>query len=166
MKRSCNFSIVTKAYNVAYSPSFLIKLTRGELANVVLDYQYKIDNCLESISAELLELKTKFTKMEVDLSISRNVSVKLVERLVVTGLKCCANEQYSCKECLEMSGIPESVSDNTLEDKIQEVLHGIDVEVDTENIESCHRLKGKGNKGKVILKLSKRKEADKIKSTK
>ena len=35
------------------------------------------------------------------------------------------------KECLEISGIPESVSDNALEDKIQGVLHGIDAEVQT-----------------------------------
>ena len=34
------------------------------------------------------------------------------------------------------------------------VLRGIDAEVDTENIELCHRLKGKRNKGRVILKLT------------
>ena len=76
---------------------------------------------------------------------------------MVTERKCWANEQYSRRECLEISGISESVSDNALEDKIQGVLRGTDVEVDTENIES------KGNKGKVILKLSKRKDAEKIK---
>ena len=32
------------------------------------------------------------------------------------------------------SGIPESVSDNALEDKIRGVLPGIDVEVDTESM--------------------------------
>ena len=78
---------------------------------------------------------------------------------------CWANEQYSRRECLEISGIPES-SDNALEHKIQWVLRGIDVEVYTENIESCHRLKGKGSKGSVILKLSKRKDAEKIKLNK
>ena len=134
-----------------YSHSSLIKLTREELANIVLDYEHKFDNSLGSINAELLELKTKFTKMESDLAISRNVNIKLVERLVVTERKCRANEQYSRRECIEISGIPESVSDNALEDKIQGVLRGIDVEVHTESIESCHRLKGKGSKGKVIL---------------
>ena len=119
-----------------------------------------------SINAELLKLNTKFTKMESDITISRNVNVKLMERLVVTERKCWANEQYSRRECLEISGIPESVSDNALEDKIQGVLRGIDAEVDTENIESCHRLKGKGSKGRVILKLSKRKDAEKIKLNK
>ena len=119
-----------------------------------------------SINAELFELKNKFTKTESDLTISRNVNVKLMERLVVTERKCWANEQYSRRECLEILGIPESVSDNALEDKIQGVLRGIDAEVDTENIELCHRLKGKGSKGRVILKLSKRKDVEKIKLNK
>ena len=55
---------------------------------------------------------------------------------------------------------------NALEDNIQGVVRGIDVEVDTENAESWHRLKGKGNKGRVILKLSKRKDAGKTKLNK
>ena len=147
---------------MTYSLSSLIKLTREELANIVLDYQHKFDNSLGSINTELLELKTKSTKMESDLTISRKVNVKLMERLVATERKCWANEQYSKRECLEISGIPESVSDNALEDKIQGVLRGIDAEVDTENIESCHRLKGKGSKGSVVLKLSKRKDTEKI----
>ena len=125
---------------MAYSLPSLIKLTREELVNILPDYQQKFDNSLGSINAELLELKTKFTKMESDFK------VKLMERLVVTERKCWANEQYSRRECLEISGIPESVSDNALEDKIQGVFRGIDVKVDTENIESCDRLKRNGSK--------------------
>lgn len=41
--------------------------------------------------------------------------VKLVGRLVVTEQKCWANEQYSKKECLEISVIHESVSDKALD---------------------------------------------------
>ena len=89
-----------------------------------------------------------------------------MERLVVPEQKCWANEQYSRRECLEISGIPESVSDNALEDEIQGILRGIDAEVDTENIELCHHLNGKGSKGRVILKLSKREDAEKIKLNK
>ena len=80
---------------MAYSLLSLIKLTSEELANIGLDYQHKFDNSLGSVNAELLELKTKFTKMESELTISRNVNVKLMERLVVTERKCWANKQYS-----------------------------------------------------------------------
>ena len=151
---------------MAYSLSSLIKLTKGELANIVLDYHHKFDNSEGSINAELLEVRTKFTTMEFDLAISRSVNVKLVNRLVVTERKYWANEQYSRRECLEISGIPESVSDDPLQGKMQGVLRGLDIEVDTENIESCYRLKGKRSKGSVILKLFKRKDAEKIKLNK
>ena len=67
---------------------------------------------------------------------------------------------------MKIPGIPESISDNALENKIQGVLRGIDVEVDTENIEPFHGQKRKRINGKVILKHSKRKDADKIKSKK
>ena len=95
---------------MTYSLSRLIKLTREELANIVLDYQHKFDNSLGSINTELFELRTEFSKMESDLAISQNVNVKLVEHLMVTERKCLANEQYSRKECLEILGIPGSVS--------------------------------------------------------
>ena len=77
---------------MAYSLSSLIKINREELANIVLGYQHKFGNSLGSINAELLEPKTKFTKMESDLPISRNVNVKLMERLMVTERKYWANE--------------------------------------------------------------------------
>ena len=48
---------------MAYSVSSLIKPTREGVGNIVLDYQHKFNNSPGSINAELLELKTKFTKM-------------------------------------------------------------------------------------------------------
>ena len=94
---------------MTHSHSSLIKLIREELVNIVLDYQHKFDNSLGFINSELLELKSKFTKIKSDPAISRNVNVKLMERIVGTERKCLANEQYSRRECLEVSGIPESV---------------------------------------------------------
>ena len=117
---------------MTYFLSSLIKIAREELTNIVSDYQHKFDNSLDSTYAELLELKTKFTKIESGLEISINVNVKLVERLTVTERTCWDNEQYSRRECQEISSIPESVSDNAHEDKIRGVLRGIYVEVDTE----------------------------------
>ena len=123
---------------MVYSPSSLKKLTREELAKILLGNQHKFDNSLDSINVELLELKTKFTKME-----SKKVNVNLVECLVVAERKCWVSEQYLKRKCLKVLEISELVSDNALEDKIQGVLRGIDVEVGRENMESCHRLKGK-----------------------
>ena len=125
-----------------YSLSSLKKLTR-ELAKILLGNQHEFDNSLDSINVELLELKTKFTKMESVLATSKKVNVNLVECLVVAERKCWVSEQYLKRKCLKVLGISELVNDNALEDKIQGVLRGIDVEVGRENMESCHRLKGK-----------------------
>ena len=60
-------------------------------------------------SNELKELKTDFCKLESELAISRNVNNKLTKQLILAERKCWANEQYSRRECLEMSGIPKSI---------------------------------------------------------
>ena len=62
---------------MTYSLSSLIKLTRKELANIVLEHQHKFDNFLEFINAEeLWTIKTVFTEMESGFAISRNINVK------------------------------------------------------------------------------------------
>ena len=58
---------------------------------------------------ELKELKTDFCKLESELAISRNVNNKLTKQLILAERKCWANEQYSHRECLEISGIPKSI---------------------------------------------------------
>lgn len=76
---------------MAYSLSSQIKLTREQLANIALDYNRKFQS---------------------DLAISRDVNVKVVERLVATERKCWTSEQCPIRECLKISGISDSVSDN------------------------------------------------------
>ena len=58
--------------------------------------------------------------------------------------RCCANGQYSRRECLEISGISASVADNDLEPKVLEILEEIDVPIDLSLVEDCHRLPSKG----------------------
>ena len=44
------------------------------------------------------------------------------------------NEQYSRRECLEIPGVPESVTDDDLEGKVLNLAEKIDVEVYPEHI--------------------------------
>ena len=84
------------------------------MVRVLLDYQGKFNNILDELKNELNELKTKFSKGESDLHSSGNVNDKLTDKLVVLERKCHANEQYSRKECLEISGIPPEVGDKDI----------------------------------------------------
>ena len=77
-----------------------------------------------------------------------------------------ANEQYSRCECLEISGVPESVTNNDLEGKVLNLLEKIDVEVHIDHIEACHWIKYNAGLKKVIIKMSRHKDADKIRRAK
>ena len=72
--------------------------------------------------------------------------------------QCWANKQYSRPECLEISGVPEFVTDKSFEGKILKLLEKIDVEVHPDHIEVCHWIKSNAGPKKVIIKISWRKD--------
>ena len=76
--------------------------------------------------------------------------------------RCYANEQYSRRKCLEISGIPASATDNGLESKILEILEEIDIPIDPKLVEDYHRLLSKSSPKKVIIKLDRRKDFRRI----
>ena len=126
---------------MAHTLASLEKLGKSDLARLVIDYQNKFDTVLNNINSELLDLKNKFTKLESDLEISRNVNNKLVDQVTRLEQKCWENEQYSRRECIEISGIPQSMKQIEWEKTVLNVFHKIDAPVDPQNTEACHRLK-------------------------
>ena len=100
-----------------HTESSLMRLNKEDLVRILLDYQRKFNNILDKLKINLNELKTKFCKLESDLHISRNVDDKLSDKLVVLERRCHANEQYSRREYLEISGIPADVGDKDIEKK-------------------------------------------------
>ena len=49
-------------------------------------------------------------------------------------------DQYSRRNNLDIQGIPDSVSDDQLEEKIIEILYQINVKIDKFDIEDCHHM--------------------------
>ena len=76
--------------------------------------------------------------------------------------RCYANEQYSRRECLEISCIPASVADNSTESKVLEILEEIDVPVDSNLVEDCQCLPSKCSPKTVIIKLNRPKDICRI----
>ena len=154
---------------MAHNEASLIKLNNEDLVRNTLDYQGKFNNILEDLKKDICEskidlsgMKFDFSKLEADIQVSRNVNSKLSERLLTMERRCYANEQYSRRECLEISGIPASVADKDLESKVLEILEEIDVPIDPTLVEDCHRLPSKGSSKKVIVKLNRRKDIHRI----
>ena len=128
------------------------------LASMVLDYKEKVNSTLSAITDELKELKTDFRKLESDLAISWNVNGKPTKQIISVERKCWVKEQYSRRECLEISGTPESTPDDDWEECILKHFNECDTPVDTANIEACYHLEWKARSKKAINKLFKRKD--------
>ena len=118
------------------------------------------------MKSDLSGLKSDFSKLEADIQVSRNVNTKLSERLLTMGRRCYANEQYSGRECLEISGIPASVAGKDLESKMSEIWEEIDVPINPTLVEDCHCLPFKGWSKKAIVKLNHHKDIHRILSNK
>ena len=144
----------------------LKNLAKEELPNMIIDYQNKFDNMLSNINAELTSLRDRFTKMESQLLVTRRVNDNLVKQNRILERKCAANEQYSRRECLEISGIPDSIPNNDLEETVLKIFNETGVTVNSRDVEACHRLKQKANPKKVIIKLSKRKDVVRVMTNK
>ena len=76
------------------------------------------------------------------------------------------NEQYSRRECLEIYGVSESVTDKDLEGEVLKLLEKNDAEVHHDHIEACHGIKSNDGPKKVIIKMSRRKDSDKTRTAK
>ena len=59
------------------SETALRKLTKDEVIALILEYQAKFDNTLSNINREQSELRNDFKKIELELSVSKNVKSKL-----------------------------------------------------------------------------------------
>ena len=101
-----------------------------------MDFQGKFNNILDDLKKDMSNLKSDLSGLKSDFS--KLEADRLSERLVTMERRCYANEQYSRRECLEISGIPASVADKDLESKVLEILEETDVP-----IEDCHRLPSK-----------------------
>ena len=90
----------------------------------------------------------------------------LRERETALECQCWNNSQYSRRECLELTGIPETSDNNTLESTVLKIFEKLEVNVDPTNVKDCHWISSKNGPKRVIVKVSKRKDGFKIRSSK
>ena len=123
-------------------------MNKDVLAGMLVGYKERFDSTLSAINDELKELKTNFHKLETDLAISRNVNGKLTQQLSLVEKKCWANGQYSRRESLEISGIPEFVQYDDLGVCVLKTFSECKTPVDPANTEAYHRFKLKARSKK------------------
>ena len=122
--------------------------------------QRKIDQDNIGWLDRICKLNDSFSKLEADVKIAKNIDNLLSQQVVDLKRQCWANAQYSRRECLEIVGIPHSVDDNSLEERVIQVFEKVGCNIDSSNIEECHCITKRN--GRVIVKFSKRKDCQQV----
>ena len=113
---------------------------------------------------EIRKLNDNFSKLQADIKTAKHINNLLSQRVVDLERECWANAEYSRRECLEIVSIPRSVDDNSLEEKVVQVFEKVGCNIDSSNIEVCHRITKRN--GRVIVKFSRRKDCQRLLSVK
>ena len=96
------------------------------------------DSIIEALEDENLTLKSRVDPLKekiIELDISRN---KL--------------DQYTRRNNIEIQGIPATVSDDHLEDKVLDICKAMNLTVENSGIKGCHRI-DKGNPKTTIVRF-------------
>ena len=141
---------------MVHTEATLKGLNKPDLIKLVLQLETEMNSDIKELTSEIRDLVAQMKKVEADVAIVKNVNEKLVNQLIETERQCWANAQYSRRECLEVVGIPTSVSNDSLEANISKVFDKLGVHVEGKDIQACHRLK---DNDRVIIKFSNRKDS-------
>ena len=110
--------------------------------------------------------KFDFEQFRSDLSITKLVNTNLKEKVIGLEQQTWINGQYSWRECLKLRGIPETVENKNLEGTVLGNFEKLDLMVDWSNAKNYHWIKSSKAPKKVIVKLSRRKDANKTRLSK
>ena len=119
-------------FTMAYTESSLSRLNKDGLIRIALEMQNSklgTNSVLTDIKNELSKLRKSYNKLEADLAVSKSVTEIMRKQIVMLERKSWSNEQYSSRECLEISGSPSSTEDSQLEVILLQIFEKMDVKV-------------------------------------
>ena len=97
------------------------------------DEIYKLTNAVDQISLENRKLTS-------ELVITKNVNSRLEERIINLEKNQAKGEQYSRRNNVELSGIPNSICDEDLEHTAINIYKKSGIDVNARDTEGCHQL--------------------------
>ena len=148
---------------MVFTEAELKDLKKDHLIKIILEQEKTIAE-LKSINQKLQELENKIEEIQSVSLVRENASTLLFRKVKYLESELLKSQQYSRRECLDISGIKDDVSDTDLEGKVVELLSGVGVALEADkDIQACHRY---GRKKTVIVKFTNRKTVHKILSVK
>ena len=149
------------------SHEYNTRTKKGDFQEALANLEQNITNSINSVKTELKEeinnLKDVIIKqLQDEHVILRDRCHKLEQKLVE--FECSTNnlEQYGSRNNIIISGIPDSIDNNQLEESVTGVLTDININVASNYIDACHRIGKKGSRigsTKTIICFVNRKHA-------
>ena len=144
---------------------YILKETeREEKIKECFNSPQNIPNCITDLQPLREDLEKNIVELEariVECEDSRRVDKEELEKkLLETDIRLVESEQYSRRENLIISGIPSTVNQRNLQQKVIDILGLIGLEVAPKEIPACHRLynpPGSEFPAKVIVRFCNRK---------
>ena len=138
---------------------------KGDFREALVNLEQNITNFINSVKTESKEEITNLKAVIIKRLQDKNVILrdrcsKLEQKLVE--FECSTNnlKQYGRRNNIIISGIPDSVDNNQLEDSVTEILTNINVNLKSNDIEACHRIGKKDSRigsTKTIIRFGNRK---------
>ena len=123
-----------------YSQDALDRLSNGYHIDIILQLHTKLQAGNNEVLEEVRMLNKNFVKLESELLVTKKVNSELEKYVTESQRQCWANAQYSRRECLEITGIPQNIEYNQLEGKVIQALNKIGCNIISDNVEACHRI--------------------------
>ena len=134
--------------NILYfSESALNSLKTSDIVQKILDLKGKVvvDTDLHKLSDQIHKLTEAIDRISLEnrkltseLVITKNVNSRLEERIINLEKNQAKGEQYSRRNNVELSGIPNSICDEGLENNVINICKESGIDVDARDIEGCH----------------------------
>ena len=127
-------------------------------SDILLDRIKELEKYVISVHKELKEVSRS---KDDEIGKLRKKNLELTTKVNDLELKITDLNQYGRRECVEFTGIPETVQQNRLEKYVIDMLDEIGITVDTRDIVAAHRLGPvkRGSNRVVIVKFLNRKDA-------
>ena len=164
------FDMTESAINALKKPEIVKKIIELKDKLVVGEEIKSLCTHIKELTDTVNQLLSKNERLSSDLAIQKTVCGNLEKKVKSLEIQISKDEQYNRHNCVEFSGIPDTINDDNLEDTIIEACKDINIDVSETDIEACHRLPVRRNatnaSKRVIVKFVNRKHAESILSKK
>ena len=135
----------------------------SETATLIMNLEKKVTSRFDGLDNDLLNLKDVIIKnLQVENERLRNKVNVLENKILSLESEHNSLEQYGRCNKIEITGIPDSVPDQNLEEKVVHILNEITVNVSPKDIEAFHRVGvSKNSSKKTIVRFINRKHVKK-----